>query len=369
MRTVVRDAQRFSSQVSAIGSDPFNPRLDPPRWLTRPLARIPAMRVLLTSDPPDHTMLRRKVSRAFTPRRIAAWEPRIREVTAALVDDMLAADRPLDLIRDLASPLPATIIAELLGVPPQRQDDFKRWSDGLVDGLLTGGSRSAMIRSAIAISWFFARTIRARRRDPGADLISLLVTGDGEEALTLAETVNFCILLLVAGHETTTNLIGSAMLALFDRPAVHQQVRDDPALAGAVVAEALRFDGPGQALLRVAIEDVELGGTTIPAGAHVLPLVGSANRDPEHWPDPDDFRLERPNIQDHLGFGAGIHYCIGNALARMEATAAIEEIMRRLPGLAPAGRPERIASPVLHGLRTQPVRITRPAAALADEME
>lgn len=360
VRTVVRDAQRFSSMVSAIESDPFNPSMRPPKWSSRLVSGIPAIRVLLTSDPPDHTILRRKVSRVFTPRRIAEWEPRIHEVTAQLIADMLAADRPADLVRDLASPLPATIIAEMLGVPAARQDDFKRWSDELVDGLLTGGSRTKMIRSAIAISWFFVRTIRRRRRARGDDLISLLITGDGDEALTLPETVNFCILLLVAGHETTTNLIANAMLALFDRPALHRRVRDDPSLAAAVIAETLRFDGPGQGLLRVARTDVELSGTTIPAGAFVLPLIGSANRDPRRFPNPDEFRLDRPNIQDHLAFGAGIHYCIGSALARLEATAAIEHIARHLPDIAPAGTPQRIPSPVLRGLRTQPITFARP---------
>ncbi|MFI1464170.1 cytochrome P450 [Nocardia carnea] len=270
-----------------------------------------------------------------------------------------------DLIRDLAAPLPAIIIAEMLGVPASRRDHFKRWSDGLIDGLLTGGSRTSMIRSAAAISWFFYRTIRRRRRAPGDDLISALATGAGDEALTVAETVNFCILLLVAGHETTTNLIGNAVLALFDRPDIRSRLREEPEPAAAVVAETLRFDGPAQALLRVAVTDVELSGTTIPAGAHVLPLVGSANRDPRRFPDPDEFRLDRPNMQDHLAFGAGIHYCIGSALARMEATAAIEEIARRIPALAPAGAPRRIASPVLRGLRCQPVTLGACAAPAA----
>ncbi|WP_054814745.1 cytochrome P450 [Nocardia arizonensis] len=363
VRTVVRDAQRFSSVISTIGSDPFNPS-PTPKWLSAILTRIPTARVLLTTDPPDHTMLRRKVARAFTPRRIAEWEPRIREVTAGLVDALLDTDEP-DLVRDLAAPLPAIIIAEILGVPAERRDDFKRWSDELIDGLLTGGSRIAMVRSAIAISWFFARIIRRRRAAPGDDLISALVTGTGEESLTTGEAVNFCILLLVAGHETTTNLIANTMLALFDRPALRERIREQPELAAAVVAEALRFDGPAQALLRRATTAVELGGTTIPAGSYVLPLIGSANRDPRHFTDPDEFLLHRPEVNDHLGFGAGIHYCIGGALARLEATAAIEEIMGRVPDLTPSAPPRRVESPVLRGLRSQPVTCTdeRPLTA------
>lgn len=365
VRTVVRDAQRFSSAVGAIESDPFNPGMAPPKWLSHILSRLTAVRVLLISDPPDHTILRRKVGRAFTPRRIAAWEPRIREISAQLVDAMLTADRPADLVRDLASPLPTAIIAEMLGVPEARNADFKRWSDDLVNGLLTGGSRIAMFRSAIAISWFFFRTARRRRRNPGDDLISLLVACTGDDALTTPEIVNFCILLLAAGNETTTNLVANAMLAVFDRPDLRQQLRDDPHAAAAMVAETLRFDGPGQGLLRRAVTDISLSDTTIPAGAYVLPLIGAANRDPGHWPDPDEFRLDRPNIADHLAFGSGIHYCIGNALARIEATAAIEEIMRRLPDVAPNGTPVRIASPVLRGLRTMPVEFTRAHTAVA----
>ncbi|MEV6277900.1 cytochrome P450 [Nocardia sp. NPDC051832] len=359
VRTVLRDPERFSSEVGGLESDPFNPGLDLPKWLTGILSRISAVRVLLTSDPPDHTILRRKVGRAFTPRRMAAWEPRIRAITARLVDDMLAVDRSADLVRDLASPLPTTVIAELLGVPTERNDDFKRWSDDLINGLLTGGPRIPMFRSAIAISWFFLRTIRHRRRDPGDDLISLLITGDGDEALTQWELVTFCILLLAAGNETTTNLIANAMLAVFDRPALRQQLCANPELAAAVIAEALRFDGPGQGLMRVTRTEVTLSDTVIPAGAYVIPLLGSANRDPEHWPDPDEFLLNRPNINEHLAFGSGIHYCIGNALARIEATAALEEIARRLPDIAPSAPPTRIASPVLRGLRTQPITFTR----------
>ncbi|WP_194815866.1 cytochrome P450 [Nocardia sp. XZ_19_385] len=359
VRAVLRDPDRFSSDVGGLESDPFNPGLEMPRWLTGLLSRISAVRVLLTSDPPDHTILRRKVSRAFTPRRMAAWEPRIREVTTRLVDDMLAADHPADLVHDLAAPLPTTVIAELLGVPTERNDDFKRWSDNLINGLLTGGPRIPMVRSAIAISWFFLRTIRRRRRDPGEDLISLLITGEGDEALSQWELITFCILLLAAGLETTTNLIANAMLAIFDRPVLRQQLCANPELAAAVVAETLRFDNPAQGLMRVTRTEVTLSDITIPAGAYVIPLIGSANRDPDRWADPDEFLLHRPNLGEHLAFGSGIHYCIGNALARIEATAALEEIARRLPDMAPAGTPTRITSPVLRGLRSQPITFTR----------
>lgn len=367
--TAVRDHGRFSSDLGGLSfeADPFNPTMTSPPWLNRLLERLPAVRVLLTSDPPDHTILRRKVGSAFTPKRLAAWEPRIRQVAERLAEEMARSDRPADLVRDLASPLPTTIIAEMMGIPPRRHKDFKRLSDDLINGLLTGGSRAKLVSSAIAIAWFFARTVRRRRRRPGDDLVSLLVTGDGEQALSLVEQINFCVLLLVAGNETTTNLIANAMLAMFDRPEVWRQVQADPTLAAAVVEETLRFDGPGQGLLRVATTDVTLSGVTIPAGAQVLPLIGSANRDPGHWADADDFQLDRPNGSDHIAFGTGIHFCIGHMLARIEGRVAIETLARRLPHLAPAGEPTRLESPVLRGLRSQPVRTASEIPAVRQE--
>jgi cytochrome P450 len=360
----VRDVKRFSSDLgkaSRFEDNPFNPTMQVPRRLGAVLGRVVPFRTLLTSDPPDHTHLRRKVSRAFTPRRINAWEPRIREIAERLVEDIAAnADgEPIDLVASLASPLPTIVIAEMMGIPADRHDDFKRWSDNLVNGLLTGGSKAKMLASAAEISWFFARTVRRRRCNPGEDLVSLLIAGDHDaDALKLVELINFCVLLLVAGNETTTNLISNAMLALLDRPHVWQQITADPTLAAAAVEETLRFDGPGQGLLRIATTNVTIGDTTIPAGARVLPLIGSANRDPRRWEDPHEFRLDR-NFNEHIAFGSGIHFCLGNALARIEGRAAIEMLARRLPHLARAGAPTRIASPVLRGQRSLPVVIDR----------
>ncbi|MGH3971531.1 MAG: cytochrome P450 [Mycobacterium sp.] len=363
----VRDAKRFSSDLgkaSRFDDNPFNPTMKIPHRLAAVLGPVVPVRTLLTSDPPDHTQLRRKVSRAFTPRRITAWEPRIREIAERLVADLAAKsdDAPIDLVTSLASPLPTIVIAEMMGIPADRHDDFKRWSDNLVNGLLTGGSKTKMLTSAAEISWFFARTVRKRRRDPGDDLVSLLIGGDDTDALNLAELVNFCVLLLVAGNETTTNLISNAMLALLDRPDLWRQLAANPTLAAAAVEETLRFDGPGQGLLRIATTDVTFGDTTIPAGARVLPLIGSANRDPCHWADPDEFRLNRES-NDHIAFGSGIHFCLGNALARIEGRAAIEMLARRFPHLAGAGTPIRIGSPVLRGLRSLPVVVEPVAVA------
>ncbi|NNH72557.1 cytochrome P450 [Nocardia uniformis] len=356
----LRDNVRFSSDLYAaedFSDNPFNPGQQLPRWVTWLVNRLPPVRTLLTSDPPQHTRFRKKVSRAFAPRRMSALEPRIREITEGLVAELLARaarGERVDLVRDLAGPLPTVVIAELLGIPAERRDDFKRWSDDLTDGLLTGGNTRRMVTSAIAIRVFFGRTIRRRRRHPGDDLISLLITPDADGRLNLFDLVNFCILLLVGGHETTTNLISNAVLALLDRPDLWQQLTEDPAGAATVVEEALRYDGPAQNLLRITTTDVTLHGVTIPAGARVLPLLGSANRDPRHWDSPDDFRLDR-NRNDHIAFGIGIHYCIANALARMEAAIALEILAARVPGLTRAGEPVRIPSPVLRGLRSLPM--------------
>jgi cytochrome P450 len=359
---VLRDAERFASDIThvagRIDGSPFNPNLRLPPVVSGLVGRTSWLRVLLTSDPPEHTILRRKVSRAFTPRMMAVWEDRIRSISDELVTDLLAAVQPapVDLVRGFASPLPSIVIAEMMDIPPRRRADFKRWSDHLVDGLLTGGSIRRMLTSAAEISVFFARTVRQRRRRPGDDLISLLVTGDEETALTGPELVAFCILLLVAGNETTTNLISNAVLALDRHPDQRARIAEDPSLAARAVEETLRYDGPAQGLLRATTTDVTIEGVTIPARSLVVPLLGSANRDPNRWPEPDRFDLGREDTE-HLAFGSGSHFCIGQALARLESRVALETLYARAPGVRVVGDPARIASPVLRGLRSLPVDV------------
>ncbi|QLY30045.1 cytochrome P450 [Nocardia huaxiensis] len=360
--TALRDTTRFSSNLGAaeaFSGNPFNPRMSPPRWLTWPVERLLPTETLLTSDPPVHTRLRKKVNRAFAPRRIAALETRIRALTDDLADALCAhaaRGEPVDVVHDLAGPLPTIVIAELMGIPPEHRDAFKRWSDDLIDGLLTGGSTFRMLRSAFAITRYFARTVRRRRRKPGDDLISLLVTPDADGALTTLELILFCVLLLVGGNETTTNLIANAMDTLLDHPESWHRLTADPTQATLAVEETLRYQSPAQALLRVTTTNVALQGITIPTGSRVLPLIGSAHRDPRHWQAPDTFELDR-KTNGHLAFGTGIHYCIANALARLEARIALETLARRTPGLTRAGTPTRIPSPVLRGLRTLPVAV------------
>ncbi len=287
---------------------------------------------VIASDPPNHERLRNIVNRGFTPRRIAALEPRIRQIAADALDRMLEADE-FDLVSDFTIPLPVTVIAELLGVESDRFADFKRWSDKLVSG--TTGSTSGtqpmeLLATFKEFNAYFMEQIERRRRDPKDDLISVLVAAEGGEvALSPMETLMFTILLLVAGNETTTNLMGNTVLALLDEPEQFSRAQSDQALVPALVEEGLRFDGPVQMLFRQAAQDVELAGTSIPKGSVVLPIFASANRDDAQFPEPDRFDIDR-DTKGHLAFGFGIHFCLGASLARLEARVGFEEMFKRV---------------------------------------
>jgi cytochrome P450 len=287
---------------------------------------------VISSDPPNHQRLRNIVNRGFTPRRIAALEPRIREIAAKALDEMLEKEE-FDLVSDFTIPLPVTVIAELLGVESDRFADFKRWSDSLISG--TTGSASGtqpleLLETFKEFNAYFMEQIERRRRDPKDDLISVLVAAEGSDvALSPMETLMFTILLLVAGNETTTNLMGNTIVALLDEPEQFARVQSDPSLVPALVEEGLRFDGPIQMLFREAAQDVELAGTSIPKGSVVLPIFASANRDESQFPDPDRFDIDR-DTRGHLAFGFGIHFCLGASLARLEARVGFEELFKRV---------------------------------------
>ncbi len=295
-------------------------------------------RFLLNSDPPEHTALRRTVNRFFDAKTVRDLESRVREVTGELVDRLLAASHAgqADLVRDIAGPLPITIIAEMLGVPAERHGDFKRWSDATIGGL------DMPPRDIAVATWemnrFFADTVAARTRAPGEDLISRLTLC---EDLTDTERQAFCTLLLIAGNETTTNLITNLCLALLEHPEQAERVRADRTLIAPAVEEALRFDAPVQAVWRLTLAECDIGATRVPEGARVLLLQGSANRDPDRFPDPDRFLPGRPT-REHLGFGTGIHFCLGTQLARLEARVVLETLLDRVAELTIAGRVERI---------------------------
>jgi len=319
-----------------------------------PLGRSPTM---LGADPPEHTRLRRLTSKAFTARRVEEMRPHIQQV----VDDLLAGTRDeIDIIKDLAYPLPVIVIAEMLGVPPEDRDTFKAWSNDIAAALGAPFVPPAILeRSKTAVQEmadYFSSIVARRRKDPRNDLISaLLAAQDQRQALSEDELLATCMLLLSAGNETTTHLIGNSILALLQHPEQLQRLKADPGLMPGAVEEFLRHQGPVQSTSRVARGQIEIEGRQISDGQVVVALVAAANRDPEVFPDPDVLDICRaPN--PHLAFGDGIHFCLGAALARAEAQIAISGFLAvaRQPRLA-VTEPEWINSFVLRGLRSLPV--------------
>lgn len=332
------------------------------------LERLPAfiqqsaqsMRSMLVMDPPDHTRIRKLVNKAFTPRRIEALRGRIE----AIVDELLAPiakDSRIDLIDAVAAPLPAIVIAELLGVPPEDHRQFKSWAAEIVAGLgqpTIGARRTSTVPGMQKLVAYLADIIAARREEPRDDLISAMVMAQEEnDALSDAEMLATCNLLLIAGHETTTNLIGNGVLALLREPDEFDRLRRDLALMPTAVEELLRYDGPVQATVRVAGEDLEIDGHAIESGSLLLVGIGAANHDPEVFAEPERLDVGRdPN--PHLGFGFGAHFCLGAPLARLEAEIALRAIIERFPRLALATEvPEFRPNPVLRGLVSLPVSL------------
>ncbi|QEC50518.1 cytochrome P450 [Baekduia soli] len=293
---------------------------------------------MVVTDPPAHTRLRRLATNAFHPRKVVAMEGRIRELVDGYLDSFIASGEQ-DLIAAFTFPLPATLISELIGAPSEDADRFKDWSNDLALVAFGAGGegrddRHALAERSIAEMFeYFGVLIEKARREPGEDMISDLIAGDGtEENLTDDEIRSMCALMLFAGHETTTTTITSAVKLLIDHPDQLELVRADPKLSGKAVEESLRVEGAIKILHRWVIEDFELRGKTIRKGDRVLVSPAAANRDPEKFPDPDRFLITRsPNA--HVAFGKGVHACIGAMLARIEMRVAIARIVERLPGL------------------------------------
>ncbi len=288
---------------------------------------------LINSDPPFHDALRDVVNRGFTPRRIGAWEPRLREIAEERIQG-LRGGGPFDVVRDLAIPLPVTVIAEILGVEAERQHDFKRWSDSIVSftsGTTRGGGMAGILDPMGECRSYVRGIVRARRQRPAEDLISVLVDPAREDTLDEVEIFGLIILLLVAGNETTTNLIGNTTLALLEHPKTLERVAADPSLIPALVEETLRWDSPVQLIFRETTGDVELPSGKIPVGTSVALLLGAANRDERVFEAAERFDIDR-NPAGHVGFGFGVHFCLGASLARLEALVALETLIPELPG-------------------------------------
>lgn len=323
------------------------------------LVTVPEAPGLLSMDPPDHTRMRKLANKGFTPRLIRAMEPRVQAIVQGLLTP-LQGQAEADLVPSLSVPLPIIVIAEMLGIELERQADFKRWSDALVQSLNrpTDESVRAEIRKCnTEFRAYMEQMIQKRRTEPGDDLISAFVQAEEErQTLTSIEILGLTVLLLGAGNETTTNLIGNTVMALLDHPEELAKVRADRASVPALIEEVLRYDSPVQVVYRQAMQDVELEGGKLPAGATVFVLLGSANRDERKFPEPDRFDVTR-NPSDHVGFGYGIHYCLGAPLARLSSRTALDALLFDCPPFTrKLAREPRIAAFLVRGPQTLPLR-------------
>ena len=330
----LRDHDTFSSEDPRAGQ--FGPKM-----------------VLLQDDPPRHTRFRRLVNKAFTLKRIEALEPWIASVTNELLDEL--GEGETDVVRSYTIPLPVKVIARLLGIPGKDYVTFKRWSDAFLAVIsMPAGERTKNLMEMVA---YFGQMAATRRAHGADDLITALVEAEvAGESLEDWEVLGFCILLLIAGNETTTNLIGNILNVLVDRPALWQQLREERSLVETVIEETLRYESPVQRLFRVTTREVEVSGVQIPQGANITIFYGAANRDPSAFPQPDEFRLDR-DLRNHVAFGMGIHYCLGAPLARAETRITLNAFLDRFPvltrGDAPAVR--QTASHLVFGFSQLPL--------------
>jgi cytochrome P450 len=346
VQRVLSDHEHFSSQFSRGGN--FNPDM-------------PFSASMISSDPPRHRKLRALVNQAFTPRAVESLAPRIQEIVNEHLLPAIAAGR-MDAIHDLGYPLPVIVIAEMLGIPAEDRPRFKTWSDEVVQMGNRGGSPTPQPPGQPAVmemSAYFINMIEQRRKEPGEDLISGLLAAevDGEK-LELIDLLGFCALLLVAGNETTTNLIGNALLTFAQQAELWQRLRRHPELVPQAIEEVLRMRSPVQSMFRVTRQAVNIAGQDLPARAPLVAWIGSANRDEEQFPTADQFDLDRP-ANRHLAFGQGIHYCLGAPLARLEARIALTSMLARIERIEqePGTDLERLPSNLVYGLRSLPLCI------------
>jgi len=339
---ILQDHRRFSSGENKLEYAPY--------------------RTMLDLDPPDHTRLRSLVSKAFTPRAVAALGPRIQEIVDELLDELADKDS-FDLISDFAFPLPVIVIAEMLGIPSEDRDKFNVWSNDIalaVEPILSGEEIVRVERASDEIIEYFEGIIEQRRREPREDMLSALLAAEEEgDRLTHDELLGTLMLLLVAGNETTRSLIGNGMLALLKNPEQLQRLRDSPDLLDSSIDEMLRYDSPVQFIIRVVMEDVEFKGKQFRAGQKAVILVGAANRDPTVFADPGAMDIGRQE-KSHISFGRGIHYCLGSPLALLEARVAFANLIERFSSIELVEGPEFRDQIVLRGVESLWIRVERP---------
>lgn len=360
--TRYEDVHRLSRDRSLIGSvtTPWPPEApNPDGSMPRPL---PGHRMMIRKDGEDHLRLRRLVSKVFTPRSISRWQER----TESIVERLLAAAderTELDVIADYALPLPAQVISEMLGMPHDDAPQLRAWSRTLTQGLdpfSTPEEQEASTQAGRALAAYLEQVIADKRLQPGDDILTaLLHAEEAGHVLDDKEVVAQVLLLYIAGHETTLNLIGNGVTHLFRFPDQLERLRAEPGLDANAVEEVLRFESPAQLTRRINLEPMEIGGVAIPAGSHITLSLASANRDPRKWgPTADTLDIARPGANEHVSFGGGAHFCLGASLARLEGKIALPRLMRRFPKMAPAYDEPRWAQRVtLRGVETLPVAL------------
>lgn len=375
---VIKDIGTFSSRFDTSGTNTNSELVTRLKELYEAEGGYERIGTMLTVDPPDHTRYRRLVSKAFTPRVIAALEPTIREITIGLIDDMFAAmerDGEVELVETFAVPLPVTVIAKALNVPDDRLADFKRWSDASIAGIGTNISVDARVeaeREVIEFQHYFANQLEIRKTEPQDDILTNLlnarvdrneVDDDGnplnDEPLTMPEMLSIIQQLLVAGNETTTKFLTEMVRLLCENPDEFAKLKADPTRAKAVVEETLRLSTPTQGMFRIVQGDTEVAGCPMSAGDRAVVMFTAANRDPEVFDDPDAFNPDRENITDHLAFGKGTHFCLGAALSRLEGKVAAEELSARLASIELCESNDFAYHPsfMLRGLKKLDIRI------------
>jgi cytochrome P450 family 109 len=317
---------------------------------------------LINTDPPQHTDLRSIVNRAFTPRVMKEWEPRIHEITQRLLDRVSGREH-IDVVMDFSHPLPVVVISELLGVPPKYIDKFKEWSDIIVTSPKSNNKEDIeevikiKLKAEKELEEFFQNIIDEKRKNLGNDLISILIRAEDEGVkISKEQLIPFCNLLLVAGNETTTNLISNALYSIIENHGVYEELRNNLSLVPQMVEEVLRYRSPAQVLRRVIAKETEIGGHKLQKGEVIIPWLGSANRDENKFENASQFDIHR-NPNHHIAFGHGIHFCLGAPLARLEANIAMTELIKRYSSitLLQGFTVDPIEDSAVYGLKSFPV--------------